>query len=167
MTIGKSFLGELDQEAATTRRLLERVPMDKQSWKPHKKSTAMGPLANHIVQLFGFMQLVLTSPEFSFTPGDPNAVPPEIKSNKELLDRFDANVKAMRDGLAAADDATMQQAWTLRSGDTVIFSLPRAAVVRIMILNHVIHHRGQLSVYLRLNDVPVPSMYGPSADEPL
>jgi uncharacterized damage-inducible protein DinB len=165
MGINQAFLGELDYEAATTRRMLERVPMDKFGWKPHDKSMSMGQLAIHIAQLPGFAPLTMTTPHFDLgSTGDPHKQP-EFKTNKELVDFFDGNIGQMRDALSTATDEALREPWSLKSGDQVIFTLPRAGVMRSMILNHIVHHRGQLSVYLRLNNVPVPSIYGPSADE--
>jgi uncharacterized damage-inducible protein DinB len=165
MGINQAFLGELDHEAATTRRMLERVPMDKLTWKPHDKSMSMGQLAVHVAQLPGFAPFTMTTPEFDLgAPGRDNKQP-EFKTNKELLDFFDGNVGQMREALNAATDEALREPWTLRKGEQVIFTLPRAGVMRSMIMSHLIHHRGQLSVYLRLNNVPVPSIYGPSADE--
>lgn len=165
MGINQAFLGELDHEAATTRKMLERVPMDKLAWKPHDKSMSMGQLATHVAQLPGFAPFVMTTPEFDLAAPGRNNTPAEFKTNKELVEFFDGNVKQMRDALTAATDEALRETWSLRKGEQVIFTLPRAGVMRSMILSHLIHHRGQLSVYLRLNSVPVPSIYGPSADE--
>jgi uncharacterized damage-inducible protein DinB len=165
MGINQAFLGELDHEAATTRRMLERVPMDKLTWKPHDRSMTMGQLAIHVAQLPSFAPAVMTTPEFDLGAPENAYNPPEFKTNKELVEYFDGNVKQMREALTAATDEALREPWSLKRGQQVIFALPRAGVMRAMILSHLIHHRGQLSVYLRLNNVPVPSIYGPSADE--
>jgi len=164
MSIAQSLLPEFDQEMATTRRLLERVPEDRADWKPHPKSTALGTLAAHIANLAGFGRQIVDQSEVDMQ--SPGSRPASVFEGREaLLTRFDANVRATREALARLDDAALQQRWTLRRGDQVIFALPRTAVLRTMMFSHIVHHRGQLSVYLRLNDVPVPPVYGPTADE--
>ncbi len=166
MSISQSLIPELDQEAATTRKLLERVPADKFGWKPHEKSMTMGRLATHVAEMVGWMNTTLTTEKLDFAPpgGEP-MVPYEPKTTADLLAFFDKNVAEGQAALAKATDQDMMQNWTLLAGGSVIFSMPRIACIRGMIMNHVIHHRGQLSVYLRLNNIPVPAMYGPSADE--
>jgi uncharacterized damage-inducible protein DinB len=161
----QAILGEMEHEMKTTRRLLERVPSDKLDWQPHSKSMTMRQLSTHIAEMAGWMPSMLTTKELDFGAPENAYKPAQINNSKELVELFDANVKKAREALAGASDQTMMETWTLRNGPDVIFSLPKAGVVRAMILNHLIHHRGQLSVYLRLNDVPVPSIYGPSADE--
>ncbi len=167
MTIAQAFLPELDQEMATTRRVLERVPEDQLGWKPHERSATLGGLASHIAQLAGMAARVFAGDSVDVAPpGGPPPVPAQLASRQEILDAFDANAKKSREALAQADDATMARTWTLLRGGETMFSLPRVAVVRSALLNHIIHHRGQLSVYLRLTGAKVPSIYGPSADEP-
>lgn len=147
-----------------TRHTLERVPFDKADWKPHAKSKAMGALAQHVAILPGMGVPVLTATEFDVGGERSQAT---ITSTAELLKLFDQNVAATRKTLAAADDAGFKAPWTLRAGDRVIFTLPRLAAWRTFVMSHGIHHRAQLGVYLRLNGIPVPGIYGPSADEPL
>ena len=162
MTLAQMLIPEFDHEMATTRKVLERVPEGKFDWKPHDKSMSLGKLATHLAELPALSQLILKRPSFDITSPRPSA---HATTRQEILDLFDRNVADTRADLAATDDAAMMEKWTLQRGEQTVFSLPRAAVVRSMIFSHTIHHRGQLSVYLRLNDVPVPSIYGPSADE--
>jgi uncharacterized damage-inducible protein DinB len=163
MKFSDTFLPEFDTEMKTTRSLLERVPFDNPAWKPHTKSTALGALASHVAGLAGFGTLIASQDGLDITaPG--RAVPPQYTNTADLLAGFDGNVKTTRDAVAKLNDADLVAPWTLKAGDATIFSLPRAAVLRTMMMNHIIHHRGQLSVYLRLNDVPLPSIYGPTAD---
>ena len=161
-----ALLPEFDMEMANTRKVLERVPDEKLGWKPHPKSFTMGALATHLAQLPGWMVESINRDELDLEPeGKPYEPPKEVQSREELLSRFDASVKAGRAALAGATDAVMFQSWSLLKGGQKLMTMPRAAVVRGFVLSHVIHHRAQLGVYLRLNDLPVPSIYGPSADE--
>jgi uncharacterized damage-inducible protein DinB len=166
MAIRDALLPEFDQEMATTRKVLERVPGDKLGWKPHTKSWPMGDLATHLTNLPEWVGIALNQDSLDLAPA--GAELPRIKpaeSQKEILERFDGAVATARATLAKATDEQLMKPWTLlRTGKTLL-TLPRVAVLRSFVLNHLIHHRGQLSVYLRLNDVPVPSIYGPSADE--
>ena len=165
MSFADTFLPEFDQEMKTTRSLLERVPTENLAWKPHAKSTALGALASHIANLAGFGTVIVTQTELNFAPkrAAPR-VPVQFHSREELLNGFDANVKESRDAISTLADADLGVTWALRNGEHTIFALPRAAVLRTFLMNHIIHHRGQLSVYQRLNDVPLPSIYGPTAD---
>lgn len=166
MSISQSLLPEFEQEAATTRKLLERVPADKFGWKPHERSMAMGRLATHVAEMVGWMGTTLTTKQLDFAPpGGQPYVAFQPKSTADLVGYFDKNVAEARAALAKASDQDMMENWSLLNGGNVLFTMPRIACVRGMIMNHVVHHRGQLSVYLRLNDIPVPAMYGPSADE--
>jgi uncharacterized damage-inducible protein DinB len=165
MGIGEPLASELKQEAATTRRLLERVPEDRLEWKPHEKSMSLGRLAGHVAELPSLLGAVLAADELDFASG--KYQPFNATSVAEILERFDRNIAEGVEGLRGLDDARAFEKWRLRSGDRVIADAPRAAIVRGLVFNHVIHHRGQLSVYLRLLDVPLPSVYGPTADEPL
>jgi uncharacterized damage-inducible protein DinB len=166
MKISDALLPEFDQEMATTRKVLARVPDGKWDWKPHAKSMAMGQLAAHVMGLVGWMIDTLKTPSYDVAPVDgPPAEFPKAANNKELLEKFEAFVAEGRAALAAAENAEMMAQWSLLQAGKPIFTLPRAAVLRSMIFNHLVHHRGQLTVYLRLNDIPVPSIYGPSADE--
>lgn len=163
MRLSETLLPELKHEMATTRRLLERVPDDRVDWKPHDKSMSLGRLATHVAELPGFVAMILASEEFDLASRAYN--PKTLNRHQEILDEFDANVGKAEAALASAENETLMQPWSLRRGEHVIFTLPRIAALRSMFFSHTIHHRGQLSVYLRLNDVPVPSIYGPSADE--
>ena len=166
MSISQSLLPEFDQETASTRKTLERVPADRLDYKPHEKSMTMGRLAQHIAEMTGWGSTTLTSDSFDIAPaGQPPYQPPPIVSVQKLLDDFDKGTADLRAALAAASDETMMKPWSLLAGGKPIFTMPRIAVLRSMIFNHLIHHRAQLGVYLRLNNVPVPSIYGPSADE--
>ncbi len=161
MSISQALLPEFDYEMGTARRCLERVPEDKYGWKPHEKSMAMGQLASHIAEMPSWSVAGLQQDSLELGDYKPfNAV-----SKKELLDAFDKNVSAAREAIAGASDATYMQNWSLTMGGKELMSMPKIAVVRSFVLNHIIHHRGQLSVYLRENNLPVPSIYGPSADE--
>lgn len=166
MAIRDSLLPEFDYEMATTRKTLERVPEDKVDWKPHTSSMAMGRLAGHIAEMAGFVGATFQGDSFDFrAPGAPPMEPTVMKSRKQLLEIFDKNVAAAHAAIAKASDEELHKTWTLLNGGKTFFSMPRIDVLRSMILNHIIHHRGQLSVYLRMNQVPVPSIYGPSGDE--
>jgi uncharacterized damage-inducible protein DinB len=161
-----ALLPEFDHEMATTRRVLERVPDDRLDWRPHAKSWNMGALATHLVTVPGWAVQTFNVDELDINPGGGKFEPPkEAKSRSELLARFDESVAAGRAALAAASDMKMCEQWSLLSGGTRLMTLPRAAVLRSFVLSHVIHHRAQLALYLRMNDVPVPSIYGPSADD--
>jgi uncharacterized damage-inducible protein DinB len=161
MNIRDSILTELDQEAQTTKRVLDRVPEDKLSWKPHKKAFSLGQLALHIAILPGSVVSV-ASPD---SVEAPNFSHPEAKSRKEVLDTFSKSLETAKEGLNKMDDARLMSTWNLTRNGKVVLSMPRIAFLRSILLNHNYHHRGQLSVYLRILDVPVPSIYGPSADE--
>jgi uncharacterized damage-inducible protein DinB len=166
MPMSQALLPEFDHEMANTRKALERVPEDKFGWKPHEKSMTLGRLATHVAELSGWVPTTLESESFDFAPpGAPPFQPKTAGSRAELLEVFDKNVAAARAAIGAASDAQWMAPWSLLQGGRTIFSMPRIAVLRSMVMNHTIHHRGQLAVYLRLNDVPVPALYGPSADE--
>ncbi len=166
MKISDALLPEFDHEMANTRKILERVTDEKWGWKPHAKSMALGHLATHIMGMAGWLVDTLKTQSFDVAPVDGTKVEfPTANNNKELLEKYDKNVAAARAALAAAENDQMLQSWSLLQSGNPIFTMPRAGVIRSMIFNHIVHHRGQLSVYLRLNDVPVPGMYGPSADE--
>lgn len=166
MSISASLLPELDQEMAGTRKTLERIPEDKFDFRPHPKSFDMISLATHIANMLGWGRDTMTTESFDFAPvgGEPYKEEPAA-SVAELLEKFDKNLAEFREALAAAGDADFMVNWSLLAGGNVVFSMPRIACIRGMILNHLIHHRAQLTVYLRMNDVPVPGLYGPSADE--
>jgi uncharacterized damage-inducible protein DinB len=161
MTFITSLLAEFDHEMQTTRSLLERVPFEKSSWRPHNKSMSLGDLASHIANLAGYGAMIVEVDQIDITTHGPQSA---HQTREEMLQTFDANVVKSRTALGSLGDDKLQTSWTLRAGDQVIFDLPRPAVIRSMLMNHMIHHRGQLSVYLRENDVPLPSIYGPTAD---
>ena len=166
MSLSQTLLPEYDHEMATTRRVLERVPDDRFDWQPHEKSMSLGRLATHVAELTGWAKTFLQSDSFDFSPpGSAPYQPRTVATRAELLEMFDGNVASTRAAIEAADDATWMQSWTLFKGGRTLFTLPRVAVLRSMLLNHVIHHRGQLTVYLRLTGALVPSVYGPTADE--
>ena len=166
MSLSQTLLSEFDDEMAKTRSVLERCPEAKFSWKPHAKSGSMIWLASHLATMPDWTVLTLQQNSFDYAPpGVPPATPEPIGSVKQLLATFDAGVAGARAALAGASDDTMLQPWSLLAAGTPVFTMPRAAVYRSMIMNHMIHHRAQLGVYLRLNDVPVPGLYGPSADD--
>ena len=165
MAIKDALLPEFDHEMGTTRRVLERTPGDKLAWKPHEKSMSMGQLAGHLANIPHWMDAILHHTVFDVAAPGVDARPRVPESVASLLADFDAQVKTARAGLASTGDSDMLTPWTFKQGDHEIFTMPRIAAIRSFIMNHSIHHRGQLSVYLRLNNVPVPSMYGPTADE--
>lgn len=162
-TLIPTLLAEFDAEMRTTRSLLERVPFDNATWKPHAKSTSLGNLASHIANIPTLGKAIAELPERDFQDG--KATPAKTYASiDEVLAAFDANVASTRTAIAAVPESALGDSWTLRRGDHVIMQLPKAAALRSLLMNHIIHHRGQLSVYLRLNDVPLPSIYGPTAD---
>jgi uncharacterized damage-inducible protein DinB len=165
MSIVQTLLPEFDHEMANTRRLLEVVPAADAAWRPHPKSSSLGDLAAHIGRLPLWGKLVLQQPELDLgSPANESIAQTPFTTVPALLDQFDRNVREARAALASTADDAMGVTWTLKNRGTTIFAMPRAAVVRGFILSHMIHHRGQLSVYLRLRDVPLPSLYGPTAD---
>lgn len=166
MSYAESILPELDQEMASTRKVLECVPEDKLDWRAHPKSNTIGWNANHLVEIPGWVEGILTEPSWDFVPvgGEPYQSP-KLTSRREILDRFDRNVAAARRAIAAVKDEEMGKMWSLLAAGKLIFALPRVAVIRRFVLNHLIHHRAHLCVYLRLNDIPVPGMYDPSVEE--
>lgn len=162
MTMVDALLPEFDHEMATTRKVLERLPDGKFAWKPHERSMTLGRLAGHITEIPGWVKETLTK-DCVDVGGEPSPDMPATRA--EVLARFDKVVAVVRPLLAGAADAHLMTPWTLKYNGAVILSMPRAAVLRGFVLSHLIHHRGQMSVYLRLNEVPVPAIYGPSADE--
>ncbi len=164
--ISQSVLPEFDNEMANTRKVLERLTDAIATWKPHPKSFAAGDLGLHIANLVGWTSVTLGQTELDMNPpGGPAWKSPPYESAKRTLEVFDGEVVKARAALASASDADFAVHWTLKSGGNAIFTMPRVAVIRIFVMNHVIHHRAQLTVYLRMKDIPVPSIYGPSADE--
>lgn len=166
MTIGQSMLTEFDEEMKNTRKVLERVPDDKWGWKPHEKSGTMGWLAGHVGTVPDWITMTINTEELDYAPvNGPSYEGPKITSRKELLDAFDKGSAAARAALASVSDEEIGKGWKLLAGGQEIFTLPRVACIRSMCMNHLIHHRAQLTVYFRLVGVPVPGLYGPSADE--
>ncbi len=166
MSYAETLLPEFDHEMANTRKVLERLPDDRLDWQPHAKSHTIGWNANHLAELPNWLGVTLTEPSLDVAP--PGAEPyklPSLSSREAILDLFDRNVAAARKAIAEIKDEDVGRMWSLLRGGQPIFTMPRSAVVRGMVLNHLIHHRAILCVYLRLNDIPVPGMYGPSGDE--
>ena len=162
MAIIDSLLPEYDREMASTRKVLERVPEGRFDWTPHPRSMSLGQLALHLARLPSWGHMAMDRSELDLS--GPFA-PPVAASSDELLRTFDKESGQTRNALAAATDAQLMAPWSLKRDGKTVFTMPKAAVLRSFVLNHIIHHRGQLTVYLRLNDVALPSIYGPSADE--
>lgn len=166
MTMADFLVGELDHEFGNTRKVLERVPEAHIGWRPHAKSYTLGDLALHLANLPVWMGISLRESEFDIDPVDGPKRPPRVwESRTALLATFDKNTAEARGVLAGTSDAEMMNTWTLKKRGNAVFTLPKVAVVRSFVFNHMIHHRGQLTVYLRMKDVPLPAIYGPTADE--
>jgi uncharacterized damage-inducible protein DinB len=161
--LAHALIGELTHEATTTRKCLERVPEDKFDYQPHEKSMTFSRLAAHVAEMVDWVTVTCTTDELDWGAGDYTPFAP--KTNAELLEYFDKNLANALESLKNTSDETMMETWTMRNGEQIYFAMPKIQVLRGMVFNHIWHHRGQLSVYLRLNDIPVPSIYGPSADE--
>jgi uncharacterized damage-inducible protein DinB len=162
MAISDSLLPEFDQEMATARKVLERVKEDKYDWAPHEKSMKAGRLASHIAEMTVWGTIALTQDSLDLAGGHQ---PFNASSRAELLQAFDKNVESCREAIKGTSDDTFMKSWSLLQDGKVLMEMPKITVIRMFVLNHIIHHRGQLSVYLRLTDTAVPSIYGPSADE--
>jgi len=164
MASGVDWLPEFDQEMALTRKVLERVPEDRLTWRPHPKSWTMAELATHVAWIGAWTSPTLHLPELDLaSPTAPNPKP--VSTRADLLTLFDGMLNVAREALAGAPETAFALPWSLRAGDQVFFTMRRGEVMRTFVLNHLIHHRGQLEVYLRMNDVALPAIYGPSADE--
>jgi uncharacterized damage-inducible protein DinB len=161
--IATGLIGELSHEAATTKKILERIPAEMFDYKPHEKSMTMIRLAAHVAEMVDWVADTCTKDEIDFAAGDYK--PFEPKTTAELVEYHDNLVAKATEALKNTSDEDMHKPWTLKNGETVYFTMTKIATLRTMCMNHIWHHRGQLSVYLRLNDIPVPSIYGPSADE--
>ena len=161
MAIKDALLAEYDHEVATTRKLLERLPDDRLPWKPHPKSMSLGGLGTHLANLPTWAGNILNESFFDLAG---MTIATEKTSRDDILKTFDENTKRARE-MMDRTDAEYIARWSLRRGGQEMFNLPRIAALRSFVMNHIIHHRGQLSVYLRLNDIPVPPIYGPTADE--
>jgi uncharacterized damage-inducible protein DinB len=165
-SISASLLPEYDQEMTVTRKHLERVPDDKLGWGPHEKSMTMGKLASHLAESISWGPMMLTADSMDFdSPEMQEYTPPNYESRAKILEAFDESVVKTREVLASTSDGDWMSTWTMKKGEEVLMSMPKVAVVRGFMMSHNVHHRGQLSVYLRMCDVPVPQTYGPSADE--
>jgi len=163
MSLSDAFVAELQQEAATMRKCLERIPETTFDWKPHEKSMTMSRLATHVAEMVGWIKDTVETPELDFSTMDYKPFAPETTA--ELVEFLDKNIAVSTEALKNTSDETMMQNWKMRNGEEIYFDMPRIQVLRGFIFNHIVHHRGQLSVYLRLNDISVPALYGPSADE--
>lgn len=161
-TMKQIVFSDFDRELATTRRMLSRVPAEHFDWQPHEKSMTLGALSAHMVNLLNWQLVTLEDDHIDFAASAPRV--PIPTNTEELLASFDAYATKVNEALAATDDVALEETWTLRNGERVMFQMPKRAVFR-MGISHIVHHRGQLSVYLRLLDVPVPPSYGPTADE--
>jgi len=158
---------DFDAEMEKTRTTLERVPVEKPDWKPHEKSMALGRLARHVAELPGWAAMTINTDSLDIAPpgAPPYQSPPPARSREELLGLFEKSAAEARAAIAGASDEHLRENWSFLFGGKTVFSLPRLSVVRVTVLNHLIHHRAQLGVYLRMNGIPVPALYGPSADE--
>jgi uncharacterized damage-inducible protein DinB len=166
MSYAETILPEFDRETANTRKVLERVPEDKLDWQAHPRSHTIGWNANHLAEIPGWVEGALTTPSWDVAPvGGERYQSPKLTTRREILDLFDRNVAAARKAIAAVKDDQIAQTWSLLQAGKPLFTMPRATVIRSFVLNHLIHHRAILCVYLRLNDIPVPGMYGPSGDD--
>lgn len=158
----QALLPEFDHEIASTRRLLERVPDENLDWRPHPRSWTLGELATHVANLPGWGRFTLTADGLDLANTPP--LPPQT-DRQGILDLLEETSTSARTALEEATPEQMEEGWTLRKGEDVVFTLPKGVVYRTTVMNHLIHHRGQLSVYLRMLDVPIPGLYGPSADD--
>jgi len=166
MPISQALLPEFDHEMSNTRKTLERIPENDFTWKPHPKSMPLGRLAGHIAEMPGWAVPAIAQDSLDIAPpGSPQPQGTVAQSRQHVLDLFDKNVADARAAIAGASDEQLMKPWSLLVGGRTIFTMPKIAVLRSMVMNHTIHHRAQLGVYLRLNNIAVPSIYGPSADE--
>lgn len=166
MTIAESILPEFEIEMAGTRKVLEQIPADKLDWKAHPKSNTIGWVAAHLAEIPGWVEGTLTQDEWDINPegGEPYQAP-QLNSKQDVLDLFDKNVASAKQQLQQTPDEEFGKSWSLLSAGNPIITMPKLGVIRTWVLNHTIHHRAHLCVYLRLNDIPVPGLYGPSGDE--
>lgn len=164
MSVAETFIAELEQEAAATRACLERIPGDQLEWRPHEKSMTIGQLGHHIATAPGGIAQMATQDEVP--PPNFEGGQPQPSSTQEILGAFEASLATVKETISKMDDDKMFGTWKMVAGGKELLVLPRAALLRSIMLNHLYHHRGQLTVYLRLLNVPVPSVYGPSADAP-
>jgi uncharacterized damage-inducible protein DinB len=162
MPIAQALLPEFDYEMATTRKMIERFPEDKVEWRPHETCMTLGRLAGHMSELAGWVVPTVNQDELVL---DPSYEPNVMKSRAETLKQFDENVKASRAAIAGASDETLMKPWSLVAGGKTVMTMPKVAVLRSFVMNHMIHHRGQLAAFYRIAGVQIPSIYGPSKDE--
>lgn len=165
MSLKQALIEELEREAVGTRKMLERIPEDKFDWTPHPKSTAMKPLAVHIAGIAAYPAVIATTDYLDFAESRPPQ--PEIHTTQDIVEAFESATKNSIDALHALSEEKLNAEWVLRFGERIILQAPRATAMRTMAMNHLYHHRAQLGVYLRLLDIPIPGMYGPSSDERL
>ncbi|TDL32875.1 DinB family protein [Jeotgalibacillus sp. S-D1] len=161
--VKKLIVGDASHELSTTRRILERLPEDQMLWKPHEKSMTLGGLATHLVNLLNWQVAILQYPEFDLSTVPLRREP--LEKRADVLEEFDINVSKLEKLLTECEEKALGEEWILRHGDRIILREPRATAFRTFGLSHMVHHRAQLGVYLRLLDIPVPGIYGPSADE--
>jgi hypothetical protein len=166
MSFAEMILPEFEQEMAGTRKTLERVPNDKIDWKAHPKSNTIGWVGSHLAEIPGWVEGTLTQDRFDFSPpgGEPYRTP-DLRTHEAMVAELDKNVAAAKKAIAATSDEAFMKPWTLLFQGQEIFTMPRIAVIRGFVISHIIHHRAYLCSYLRLNDIPVPALYGPSGDE--
>lgn len=165
MPMNQALLGEFEHEMIGTRKTLERIPENKFDWAPHSKSTKLGKLSKHLAEIPGWVKETLTKDSLDLMPGGKQNVPVEVHTRKEVMEIFEKNVVVARGLLGSVTDEELFKPWSLLQNGKVLMTMPKIAVLRSFVFNHNVHHRAQLGVYLRLNDVAVPSIYGPSADE--
>jgi len=163
MSIAQKLLAELNYEASNTRKVLERLPDEHFDWKPHVKSYSLGQLATHIANLPSWLTIALSTDEFDLAAG--GFARTDDKTFKDVMNRFESKIKAATEALEIASDEKLKSTWILKKGGVKILELPRVGVIRSMVMNHTIHHRGEMIVYMRLLNLKVPGLYGPSADE--
>jgi len=163
MSLNQPLIAELQHEAISTRKSLERVKESIYDFQPHAKSMTLIKLSTHLAEIPSWLEPTIQFNEMDFAKMDYK--PPVITNNKDLLDLFDNSLSMGVEALKKADDANLMATWTAKNNDVLVFAMPRIQVIRAMILNHIVHHRAQLGVFLRMNDIPLPSIYGPSADE--
>ena len=165
MSISETIVADFEEEMATTRKVLEALPAERFDWKPHDKSMSLGQLGSHIAESPTWVQSMLKG-DLDFADVEDSYVPFAAANRTELLEAFDRNVSALKASVSAASEEAMTEIWTMRHGEKVLMQAPRHLAIRRTAIHHAIHHRGQLTVYLRLMDVPVPSTFGPTADDP-
>jgi len=161
--LSDAMVQEFVHEAAGTRKMLDRLPEDKLSWKPHEKSMSLGRLASHLAEIAEWTGTIVNDDVFDMDAADYK--PADLDSKQAILDRFDASVAQFESLMSGKTDEQLMQTWQMKQGGNVVLTMPRAVCLRSFVLSHAVHHRGQFSVYLRENDVPLPAIYGPSADE--